>query len=237
MEEKKVPFDRKKHVCYSLLAKKVILSHLKQHCRPEEAGRLWARIQLQYADFLRQTSDMGGKANRHNGVGGTYDCIALFAYYEVLNHEPTVEEIYQMNLELLSPASRGMKLLNANRPFSRRLMQHAFEATAKKDEKHRVDWPGNYLMTVEKLSKTDGIHYRFDKCPIVHFAKKHGYLHLMPAICNTDYVLMENMHAGLIRKTTCANGACCDFWIVGDRHPALKEHPRKTDEAGYWYNE
>lgn len=51
------------------------------------------------------------------------------------------------------------------------------------------------------------------------------------------YPAMELMHAGLIRKHICAKDNVCDYWIVGDKSQALKEHPKKVDAKGYWYNE
>ena len=41
----------------------------------------------------------------------------------------------------------------------------------------------------------------------------------------------------MIRKHTCANSNVCDYWIVGDKSEATKEHPKKTDEKEYWYND
>ena len=47
---------------------------------------------------------------------------------------------------------------------------------------------------------------------------------------------MEYINAALIRKHTCANSDVCDYLIVGDESKTAKEHPKKTDEQGYWYN-
>ena len=66
---------------------------------------------------------------------------------------------------------------------------------------------------------------------------KYGYLDIMPAFCNSDYPAMEYINAALIRKHTCANSDICDYWIVGDKSEEAKEHPKKTDEKGYWYND
>lgn len=129
------------------------------------------------------------------------------------------------------------KIINANRPLCMRILQFSFQSAAKKDQAHETERPDNYIMRVEPFDKRLGVRYRFEKCPIADFAKKHGYLHLMPALCNGDYPLFEAMHSGLIRRHTCANGDVCDYWIVGSESEFLKEHPRKTDKDGYWYNE
>ena len=72
--------------------------------------------------------------------------------------------------------------------------------------------------------------------PVAEFAKAHGYLNIMPAFCNCDYPAMEYINAALIRKHTCANSDVCDYLIVGDESKTAKEHPKETDEQGYWYN-
>lgn len=238
MDEKNLDFDRKKHVCYSQKVKEVIQEHLRMRYPSEEADRLWEKIQLQYAAFLKDLPYLGGKKCTHNGTGGTYDCIAIFAFYEVQEKKPSLEELYEMNNQTFLPAFEALgKLVNANNGFLLRLMHAAFVSVAKRDNERINEIPNGYIMRVEPYDKEEGIHYRFDRCPLAEFAKAHGYLELMPAFCNGDYLAMELMHAGLIRRYTCANSDVCDYWIVGDKSPHLKEHPKKTDEKGYWYNE
>jgi hypothetical protein len=83
MNEKKLNFDRKKHVCYSKKVKGIILEHLQLHYSTDKVNELFEKIQLQYVEFLKVLPYLGGKKCTHNGTGGTYDCIAIFAYYEV----------------------------------------------------------------------------------------------------------------------------------------------------------
>lgn len=238
MDEKDLNFDRKKHVCYSKKVKEVIQAHLRMHYSEEEAKELWERIQLKYVEFLKDLPYLGGKKWVHNGDGGTYDCIAMFAYYEVQERKPSIDELYEMNNQTFLPAFESLgKIVDANNSLMLRLLHMAFVSTAKKDSKRPEERPTGYIMRVEPYDKKKGIRYQFDRCPIAEFAKEHNYLDLMPAFCNGDYPAMDLMHAGLIRKHTCANSNVCDYWIVGDESPYLKEHPKKTDEKGYWYNE
>lgn len=238
MKEKQLPFDHKKHICYSQLVKRVIHHYLSARCDKEKADALWESIQIKYVEFLRDLPALGGKKNRHNGTGGTYDCIMLFALYECSEEKPSVQELYEMNNELFLPPFRKLgKFVNCNGPLYQRMMQLAFEQTAKTDSAHVKDWPGNYVMRVHPYDKAAGIRYEFTRCPIADFARAHEYLHLMPAFCNGDYPAMEALHEKLIRTRTCANGEVCDYQIVGDANPLLAEHPRKMDEQGFWWNE
>ena len=106
-----------------------------------------------------------------------------------------------------------------------------------KDAAEEQRCPAGYRMYAEPFDPDTGIHYRFEQCPIAEFAKAHDLLEIMPAMCNGDYPAMELLHAGLIRKTTCANADVCDYWIVGDQSPYLREYPKQTDARGYIYNE
>jgi len=221
------------HLPISKEMKAVMRKHLLSRFSEVETDEYMEKILIQYEIFLKDLPDFGGKKSRHNGPGGTYDCIALFAFYEVLNHEPGMDELYEMNCEVFLPEFRKMAgIVNANRPLFRRILHLAFVMTAKTDESRE----GGYIMKVDPYSK-DGVRYRFDRCPIAEFAKAHGYQDIMPAFCNSDYPAMEYINAALIRKHTCANSDVCDYWIVGDKSKEAIEHPKKTDEMGYWYNE
>ena len=48
-------------------------------------------------DFLSDwRTDLGGKKNFHNGVGGTYDCIATLSYYVACKAVTSFREIEAM---------------------------------------------------------------------------------------------------------------------------------------------
>ena len=240
MTAEELSIDLSKHVMYSKTAERVVKDYLMKKVGEKEAFPAFSRIERQYAEFLRDLPYLGGKKSVHNGTGGTYDCIFLFAVYEALNGEPTIQELYDMNCAIFLPGFdrlKKWKLVNANHSFALRLIHLAFRLAAKekKAEKGPYAYAG-FIMKVEPFSKTEGIRYRFDRCPIVEFAKAHGYLDLMPAMCNGDYPAMEDLHAALIRSTTCADGDYCDYWIVGDKSEIAKAHPRWTDECGFWRN-
>ncbi len=49
----------------------------------------------------------------HNGAGGTYDCIMLFAYYEVFDPKPSINELYEMNAAVFLSSFQKLAV-NAN---------------------------------------------------------------------------------------------------------------------------
>ncbi len=232
MKDKEVKIDRTCHVLYTKLCKKKIREKIAQHYPAEKQEKVWEQVQRQYADFLSDWRvDLGGSKNFHNGKGGTYDCIALMAYYVVCRNVTSLDEIEKMEGNLFLGAFRKMKFVDCNKPLFKKLMYGAFQNAKKQCDK----W-GDFKMHVANFDPQKPIYYEFTECPTAEFAKKHGLLEVMPALCNPDFEAMECIHARLVRKTTCANGNRCDYTIVGDRDPYLKDHAEYRDEAGYRRN-
>jgi len=232
MKDKELSFDRTCHVLYTKPCKKEIRQKIALHYPPQEREAVWERVQLQYAAFLSDwRTDLGAQKNFHNGRGGTYDCIAIMSYYVVCKAVTSFGEIEEIEENLILPAFRRLRFVNCNKPFWRRLMYKAFTSAKKGCDR----WH-DYEMNVEPYEKDKPIRYEFTACPAAEFAKKHGLTDIMPALCNVDYASMELIHARLVRTTTCADGCRCDYAIVGDKDPYLRDHPEYRDEAGYRKN-
>ena len=202
------------------------------HYPAVEREAVWEKVQRQYADFLSDwRTDLGGKRNFHNGVGGTYDCIAIMSYYVVCKAITSFREIEEMEENLILPTFRKLKFVDCNKPFWRKLMYRAFvRAKSGCDKWH------DYEMSVAPYETDNPIYYEFTSCPAAEFAIKHGLTDIMPALCNVDFASMELLHARLIRTNTCVNGCRCDYTICGDQDPYVKEHPEYRDEAGFRRN-
>ncbi len=232
MKDKDLQFDRSCHVLYTKACKKEIRAKIALHYPPAEREVVWERVQLKYVDFLSDwRTDLGGKKNFHNGKGGNYDCIALMTYYVVCREVTSLAEIEEMEGNLFLGAFRKMKFVDCNKPFFKKLMYKAFG-----NAKRQCDRWGDFKMNVAPYEAGKPIYYEFTECPTAEFARKHGLTEVMPALCNPDFEAMECIHARLVRTTTCAFGERCDYAIVGDRDPYLKDHPEYRDEAGYRRN-
>lgn len=232
MNDNELKFDRAYHVLYSKKCKQQIREKIALHYPESEREAVWERFQLKYVEFLSDwRTDLGGKDNFHNGKGGTYDCIALMAYYVVCREVTSLEEIEQMEGNLMLGAFRKLSFVDCNKPLFKRLMHKAFQ-----NAKLKCDKWGDYKMNVAPFDPDKPIYYEFTECPAAEFAKRHDLLEVMPALCNPDFEAMELIHAKLIRTTTCANGCKCDYTICGDRDSYIAEHPEYRDEAGYRRN-
>ena len=232
MKGNELQFDRTCHVLYSKPCKRQIQGKIALHYPPEQREEIWERVQRQYIGYLSDwRTDLGGTKNFHNGVGGTYDCIALMSYYTVCKTVTCLAEIEEMEGELFLPAFRKMTFVDCNKPFWKRTIYQAFASSKKKCDR----W-GDYQMSVAPYEKDKPIYYEFTACPVAEFAKRHDLLEVMPALCNPDYAGMQLIHARLVRTMTCSNGCKCDYTICGDRDEYAKAHPEYIDEAGYRRN-
>ena len=232
MKDSELVFDRTCHVLYSRPCRKQIQAKIALHYPPEEREAVWERVQRQYVDFLSDwRTDLGGKKNFHNGRGGTYDCIALMAYYVVCKSVTSLAEIEKMEGDLFLPAFRKLTFVNCNRPIFKKLLYRAFQ-----NAKKQCDRWDDFQMNLAPFDPEQPIYYEFTHCPTAEFAQKHDLLEIMPALCNPDFEGMELIHARLVRKTTCANGCKCDYTICGDQDIYQKAHPEYRDEAGYRRN-
>ena len=64
----------------------------------------------------------------------------------------------------------------------------------------------------------DGIYYHFTRCPLNDFARKNGFLEILPVCCGIDHYMTEAKHGVLHRDYTLATGgSICDYWIVPDK--------------------
>ena len=211
--------------------KKEILAKITLHYPEVEREAVWEQVQLRYAELLSKwRTDLGGKKNFHNGVGGTYDCIAIMCFYDVCRDVVTFREMEEIEENLILPSFRKLRFVDINKPFWKKLMYRAFSTA----QKHCDTWHDYEMVAPYENSKP--IYYEFTTCPAAEFAKRFGFADIMPALCNVDYASMELLHAKLVRTTTCVDGCRCDYTICGDKDPYVKEHPEYRDENGYRRN-
>ena len=173
MKDNELLFDRKSHVLYSKPCKKEILAKIALHYPAAERETGWEKVQRQYAEFLSDwRTDLGGKKNFHNGVGGTYDCIAIMSYYVVCKAVTSFPEIEEMEENLILPTFRKLKFVDCNKPFWRKLMYKAFvRAKSGCDKWH------DYEMSVAPYETDKPIYYEFTASGggVRHPARPYGY--------------------------------------------------------------
>lgn len=132
-----------------------------------------------------------------NGTGGTYDCVALMAYYVICKSVTNLYEIEEMEGNLFLPAFRKLKFVNVNKPFFKRLLHFSFATAGKKCLK----W-NDYKMNVAAYQKGKPIYYEFTECPVAEFAKQLGCLSVEGKRKTTRYkkIEVEFQDAGFVKR-------------------------------------
>lgn len=235
MEDKELRFDRAKHVIYTPKAKTVIRGLLRREHTPAEAEELWEKIQLQYAAFLEDEPALGGLKLS----AGVYDSILVFAYYVTVPQKPALADIQQ---EIYSIFMGGFdilgKFLDLNRRFDLNLAAKVFQAAMGAKTREVVTFPTSYHVGEFSFDPKEGvIRYSFTQCPTAEFAKRRHLEHVLPLMCNCDHMALRKLHGGLIRCSTCGAGSVCDYCILGDRNPLMKNYTLATDENGLWLSQ
>ncbi len=104
-----------------------------------------------------------------------------------------------------SDMNKPEDVLKAKQKF-RRMQAWADEHPQYKDK----TWDFNFD---EKRHK-DGSFYYFTRCPLNDFARKYGYIEVLPVCCELDHILTEASKGRLIREYTLATGGpLCDYGI------------------------
>ena len=168
MKDSELQIDRSCHVLYSKPCKKEILAKITLHYPEVEREVVWEQVQLRYAELLSKwRTDLGGKKNFHNGVGGTYDCIAIMCFYDVCRDVVTFREMEEIEENLILPSFRKLRFVDINKPFWKKLMYRAFSTA----QKHCDTWH-DYEMDVAPYENSKPIYYEFTACPAAEFAKQ-----------------------------------------------------------------
>lgn len=238
MKEKELKFDRKKHCLYPGKSRKVIREYLCREFGKDRTEELWEKIQLKYVEYVNDSPDVGGKKNNH--AAAIYGSLIVFAFCETAVPDRSIAELQPLVYKIFMEDSFKMlgRIFDLNKPSHMRLANKVFTKSGQMDQRQAKQYPGGFIAVTEPFDEEHkAVRYHFTQCPVAEFAKKHGLTKWMPLFCNCDYLAMNELGCELIRHGTCTNQDKCDYYMVGSSNPIVKEHPRKTDQDGLWYNE
>lgn len=231
MLETHLHIDTRRHVRFSSSTERTLQTLLLRDFPHEEAEQLWQRLCRIYESYLTDLPYTGGKSNPM--WDDLYDSLAVFAYYEVLPEKPTLEEFEQVVAQNFNRVHfpSWLRFGTGTIRFCVRLIGSVMGRNL---NRHYADgsWGNCWgIGTPENLDNLPGMQLR--GCPIAAFARKHGYAHLMPAMCNPDFEGMANMHIHLVRPRTVAMGyPSCDYYFTPLGSPEAERYPiRKTPEG------
>lgn len=188
----------------------------------DETAKLLAKTDEIYRDMLNRANDIG----KDNPMASNmYECLIFLALWKAADGKISVEELREITHEMLTaPAFKAMGLIiNANKPSGMKRIGNMMKKNSQWLEEHpkykKFSWDFNF----DETKHSEGFYYHFTKCTLNDFARKEGYLDVLPVMCDIDYLTAGLMHAKLIREHTLASGGeVCDYWFVGDNSPQAK---------------
>ena len=212
---------------------KPIRSWLKERYGEVRAKKIWRQTQKNYRSYLPDLPDYGGSKNGH--AKAIYGGLLIFALYPALPDRPPISELqdFVQNLFMGSFTKLG-KIFDLNRPSNMWLIDKVFRKSGNRDRKDILRYPDGFVNVDAPYDKANhAARYCFTQCPNAEFAKKHGLLHVLPLLCNSDFFGIGEIHGQLIRCGTCGNSDVCDYLVVGSNNPIAKEYETVTDAQGF----
>ena len=222
MREKDLPNDRSKHKVYTRNAKKCVLKLLRSCYDKEETAELWEKIQLQYAEYLKDEPALKDL----KVTASIYDPILIFAWYVTAERKPPREEIQRAVCDSFFGSFNMLgRIFDLNRRRDNRLANRIFRRSSDIRAEEIKKFPASFRMGFYDYDETNGVvRYSFTQCPNAEFAKRHHLEDALPLMCNCDHMAMQKLHACLIREGTCGTSDRCDYCICGDQNPLAKAY-------------
>jgi len=190
---------------------------------PGEEKKLLAEADRIFDGFKKETPSIGGKKNM---LAGNLDmAMAFFAFHEATGRKLTGEQVLEMAGWMTEGLSFAKRIVDFNQPWVAKLMYKVYIPYAKKVARNKQsgNWGNAWGVVVNPEGYTEGCSFHLVGCPLVDFARKHGYMDIMPYLCETDHITAALMNAKLLRNCTVATGADhCDYWYVGSKSNATK---------------
>lgn len=203
-----------------------LLKRCAQKYFPGEEKALLSKADLIYDGFRKETPSIGG---RKNLLASNLDmAMTFFAFYEATDRCITKDMFLEVTGWMTEKLGFLKKLFDFNKPWMAKLMYRIYIPYAKKanENKQNGKWNNTWGVVINPEGYTEGCSFHLVGCPLVDFAKKHGYMDFMPHLCELDHAMAALMNARLLRNHTVSSGAdSCDYWYVGSRSNASKEEP------------
>ena len=199
----------------------------EQYCRevfPTEAEQIFQKAEAYYRDFLKDMPDLGENMMAKNML----DWFTILSFYEASGRRLDGKALLTIKRRAVERLKFLGKFVDGNKSqWPYRLFEKTYRKFIRMQQEHQAkgEWMDSWKVELNPDQRTEGFCFHLVGCPIARYAKAHGYEDLLPYLCKTDHFLAEVLHTRLIRtQTEALGGACCDYWYVGDKSPALEAY-------------
>lgn len=148
-----------------------------------------------------------------------YECLVVLAIWKAADGKISVSDLREMCTAILSmPVLKIVGLfVNGNKESGVRKFRKMIEKDAAWLDEHPEYKDVSWDFHIDDTKHQEGFYYHFTQCPLNNFARKEGYLEVLPVMCDVDFLTAKLMHFTLHREHTLAGGGeVCDYWYVGD---------------------
>ncbi|MCM1127248.1 MAG: L-2-amino-thiazoline-4-carboxylic acid hydrolase [Lachnospiraceae bacterium] len=200
-----------------------MLKFIRAHYGEEETAKRWQKIEELYAKWLQEEGDLGGSKNMMSD--NMLLCYAMCAFYEAVDRNFTRDDFDALFHDVMDKKFVMLKHFDMNKlERKKRLMKAVYSIInsykKKADERRFKQWGNTWKMRVNPDNRQTGVAFVLDSCPLYDFARKYGYMDLLPYMCGSDQIVAKQFHAHLIRHSTLSDGdGKCEYWYVGDKSP------------------
>ena len=210
------------------MIRKAIIRYLKKHY-PNEMKGIVKKADGILPELKSKAPNLGGKENT---LADNIDMFLVFlSFYEASEHRIDGDAIDEIIDDLYNRMKFLGIFMNINNKAIRSVMTKylykSYHRYADKVAEKQVhgEWLDTWGMIVNPNNTSEGIAFTLVGCPLAEYAKRYGYIDLMPHICALDHAYAKIMHAKLIRTHTVATGAdSCDYWYVPDKSEVARTY-------------
>lgn len=170
-----------------------------------------------YRKMLNETDDIGADNPMASNIYMAYPFMAI---WKAADGKIGIDDFGIITKEFMHRpiVKRFMGGYDVNKSEDMNKMKNKFHQMAKWLNDHPEYEEKSWDFNFDDTKHEDGTYYHFTRCPIEAYARSHGFLEILPVICDLDYLTSEARHAVLHREQTLATGGeMCDYWFVGDK--------------------
>lgn len=205
------------------MMKPAMLKFMRTRYTETETKKRWNKTAKLYFKWLREEGDFGGKSNLMSS--NMTICYAVCAFHEAVGRNFTKKDFNRLYLDVMSKKFSKFNKIDMNKLDRKKWLMGLLHRVlglykAKADRMYGKAWGNAWKLRINPHDHKRGFAFVLDTCPLYDFAKKHGYMDLLPYMCASDHIMARQFHAKLIRHSTLSAGdGKCDYWYVGDRSP------------------
>lgn len=170
-----------------------------------------------YRDMLMKVEDIGSE---NPMVGNIYMAFVFMAIWKAADGAIDTDS-YRIVVRRFLTESFARKFIgksDMNKPGDIQKAKEKFRRMQAWADEHPQYKDKTWDFNFDETRHRDGSFYYFTRCPLNDFARKYGFLEVLPVCCELDHILTEASHGKLIREYTLATGGpICDYWIVPDK--------------------